>query len=100
MRRIDRLLIQVREAEKLDALQLTVAFIEHDQTSGKWKAVANLWDGVQPPNGRTERIELECDTLEEAQEAVDGVNRVHAPTGKRAKAGAAPVVITNTGLED
>jgi len=93
MRRVDRLLLKIREAERLDALHLSVAFIERKEEGGSWTVIADLWDGV--PSGRTQRLTMECDTLEEAQKAVDEIEEVHTPTGKRANAGASSVCIIN-----
>ena len=42
---------------------------------------ADLWDGKF--GGKTERLTMEFDTLEEAQKAVAEVEAVHTPTGKR-----------------
>ena len=64
MRRVDRLLIKVQEAYRLDALQLSIAFLEKDPVSGKWNAIADLWDGK--PQGETKRLTMVCDTEEEA----------------------------------
>ena len=98
MRRVDRLLIKVQEAYRLDALQLSIAFLEKDPVSGKWNAIADLWDGK--PQGETKRLTMVCDTEEEALVAVDEVNELHQPTGKRAGAGYTPVVIIDDLLQD
>lgn len=74
MRRVDRLLLRVREAERLDAMQVSVCFVE--PSGDKWRAIVDLWDGVEAPNGHTQRLILEAETEEEA---------AHAPTGYRAK---------------
>ena len=100
MRKVDRLLLKVQEAERLDILQRSVAFIEKDPASGKWKAIADLWDGVPYPKGRTQRLVMECDSMEEAQKAVDEVAEAHTPTGKRARSAYTPVVIIDDILED
>ena len=91
MKRVDRLLLQVQNAQRLDALQLSVAFIDKNEQSGKWEAIADLWDGK--PQGETRRLTMVCDTEEEAIAAVDEVNELHQPTGKRASEGYRPVVI-------
>lgn len=41
-----------------------------------------------------------CDTEEEALAAVDEVNELHQPTGKRTGAGYTPVVIIDDLLQD
>lgn len=91
MRRVDRLLLRVREAERLDALQLGVALIGKRTESGKWEVYADLWDGKF--GGKTQRITMEFDTLEEAQNAVAEIEEVHSPTGNRIKAGDGATVI-------
>ena len=83
MRRVDRLLLRVREAERLDAMQVSVCFVE--PSGDKWRAIVDLWDGVEYPKGKTERLVLECETEEEAIAAVHEVEAVHTPTGWRAK---------------
>lgn len=47
MRRVDRLLLRVREAERLDAMQVSVCFVE--PSGDKWRAIVDLWDGVEAP---------------------------------------------------
>ena len=48
MRRVDRLLLRVREAERLDAMQVSVALV---MPSGyKWQAIVDLSDGVDYPS--------------------------------------------------
>lgn len=37
MRRVDRLLLKIQQAERLDALQLAVALIGKRTESGKWE---------------------------------------------------------------
>ena len=83
MRRVDRLLLKVREAERLDAMQVSVCFVE--PSGDKWRAIVDLWDGVEAPNGHTQRLILEADTEEEAVAAIEEVEAAHAPTGYRAK---------------
>ena len=39
MRRVDRLLIKVQEAYRLDALQLSIASLEKDPVSGRERAI-------------------------------------------------------------
>lgn len=40
MRRVDRLLLRVREAERLDAMQVSVCFVE--PSGDKWRAIVDL----------------------------------------------------------
>ena len=77
MRRVDRLLLRVREAERLDAMQVSVCFVE--PSGDKWRAI------VEAPNGHTQRLILEAETEEEAVAAIEEVEAAHAPTGYRAK---------------
>lgn len=81
MRRVDRLLLKIQEAQRLDEMQLAVTLIGKRTESGKWEVYADLWDGEF--GGKTERLTMEFDTLEEAQKAVAEVEAVHTPTGKR-----------------
>ena len=83
MRRVDRLLIKIQQAQRLDDLQVAVALVDH--YGEKWRAIVDLWDGVDYPNGKTERLVLECETEEEAIAAIEEVEAVHTPTGWRAK---------------
>ena len=91
MRRVDRLLLKIQQAERLDALQLAVALIGKRTESGTWEVYADLWDGKF--GGKTQRITMEFDTLEEAQNAVAEIEEVHSPTGNRIKAGDGATVI-------
>lgn len=84
MRRVDRLLIKIQQAQALDAMQVSVAFVE--PSGDKWRAIVDLWDGVDAPSGKTERLILECNTEGEAVAAVEEVKAVHAPTGRRVRA--------------
>ena len=52
---------------------------------------ADLWDGKF--GGKTERLTMEFDTLEEAQKAVAEVEAVHTPTGKRISSASGAVCI-------
>ena len=83
MRRVDRLLLKIQEAERLDAMQVSVCFVE--PAGEKWRAIVDLWDGVERPKGHTQRLILEADTEEEAVKAIEEVEAAHAPTGYRAK---------------
>lgn len=91
MRRVDRLLLKIQQAERLDTLQLAVALIGKRTESGKWEVYADLWDGKF--GDKTQRITMEFDTLEEAQNAVAEIEEVHSPTGNRIKAGDGATVI-------
>lgn len=91
MRRVDRLLLKIQEAQRLDEMQLAVALIGKRTESGKWKVYADLWDGKF--GGKTERLTMEFDTLEEAQKAVAEVEAVHTPTGKRISSASGAVCI-------
>lgn len=83
MRRVDRLLLKVQEAQRLDAMQVFVCFVE--PAGDKWRAIVDLWDGVEAPAGRTQRLILEADTEKEAVASIREVEAAHAPTGYRAK---------------
>ena len=91
MRRVDRLLLKIQEAQRLDEMQLAVALIGKRTESGKWKVYADLWDGKF--GGKTERLTMEFDTLEEAQKAVAEVEAVHTPTRKRISSASGAVCI-------
>lgn len=91
MRRIDRLMLKIQQAERLDELTLAVALIGKRTESGKWEVYADLWDGKT--SGKTQRITMEFDTLEEAQKAVDEIEAAHAPTGQRIRVGEGAVCI-------
>lgn len=83
MRKIDRLLLKVQEAQRLDDMALSVAFIKAEN-NGKWSVIADLWDDVEYPKAKTQRLTMEYDTLEEAEQAVKDLEAVHKPTGRRA----------------
>lgn len=91
MRRVDRLLLKIQDAQRLDEMQLCVAMIGKRTKSGKWEVYADLWDGKTV--GKVERLTMEFDTLEEAKNAVDEIEAVHSPTGKRIKTGDEAVCI-------
>lgn len=82
MRKVDMLLLKVQEAQKLDSMQVATCLVL--PAGDKWQAMIDLWDGVDYPNGRSQRLILETDTKEEALAARDEVKAVHAPTGYRA----------------
>lgn len=91
MRRIDRLLLKIQQAERLNELTLSVVLIGKRTKSGKWEIYADLWDGKT--KGKTQRLTMEFDALEEAQKAVDEIEAVHAPTGQRIRVGNGAVII-------
>lgn len=91
MRRVDRLLIKIQQAEKLDAMQVSVCFVQ--PRGDKWEAVVDLWDGVDYPRGKTERLILEADTQEDALAAIAEVEAAHTPTGRRAKTADSVIII-------
>ena len=91
MRRVDRLLLRVREAERLDAMQVSVCFVE--PSGVKWRAIVDLCDGVEAPEGHTQRLILEVETEKEAVAAIKEVEAAHAPTGYRAKALESVVIV-------
>ena len=64
-------------------MQVSVCFVE--PSGDKWRAIVDLWDGVEAPNGHTQRLILEAETEEEAVAAIREVEAAHAPTGYRAK---------------
>lgn len=56
MRRVDRLLLKIQEAQRLDEMQLAVSLIGKRTESGKWEVYADLWDGKF--GGKTERLTM------------------------------------------
>ena len=91
MRRVDRLLLKVQEAQRLDAMQVSVCFVQ--PAGDKWQAIVDLWDGEEYPKGHTERLILEADTEEDAVAAIAEVEAAHAPTGYRAKTTESVIII-------
>lgn len=91
MRRVDALLLKVQQAERLDDMQVSVCIVRHP--GEKWEAIVDLWNGVDYPRGRSQRLILETDTEEEALAAIEEVKAAHAPTGHRASAIADPSII-------
>lgn len=94
MRKVDRLLLKIQEAKRLDDMALSVALI-NAESNGKWSVIADLWDGVEYPRGKSQRLTMEYDTLEEAEQAVKDIEAVHKPTGRRAAKVPDAVVIIN-----
>ena len=91
MRRVDRLLIKIQDAQRIDAMQLCTALIGQKTETGEWEVYADLWDGRE--GGKTERLTMKFDTLEEAKNAVHEIEEAHKPTGKRARTGSEAVCI-------
>ena len=89
MRRVDRLLLKVQEAQRLDAMQVSVCFVQ--PAGDKWQAIVDLWDGEEYPKGHTERLILE----EDAVAAIAEVEAAHAPTGYRAKTTESVIIIND-----
>lgn len=83
MRRVDRLLIKVKEAQRLDDMQVSICFVK--RAGEKWQAIVDLWDGKEPPKGRTQRLIMEEDTESAALAAIKEVEAAHTPTGYKAK---------------
>lgn len=93
MRRVDRLLLKVQEAQRLDAMQVSVCFVQ--PAGDKWQAIVDLWDGKEYPKGHTERLILEADTEKDAVAAIAEVEAAHAPTGYRAKITESVIIIND-----
>lgn len=94
MRKIDRLLLQIREAQRLDDLTVANALIgQRNPPEGSWEVYVDLWDGKY--GGKTERLTMECNSQEEALKAVKDVEEVHKPTGRKARiaSGDAPIFL-------
>lgn len=83
MKRIDRLLLKIQEAQRLDAMQVSVCLVE--RSGEKWQAIVDLWDGVEAPKGHTQRLILEANTKEEAVAAIEEIEAAHTPMGYRVK---------------
>ena len=92
MRRIDRLLIKIQEAQRLDAESLCYAAIgkacyneepEDSPNYNKWMVAAYISKGREPGSG-TMLDFLYFDTKAEAIAAAHEIESVHAPSGKRA----------------
>lgn len=93
MRRIDRLLIKIQEAQRLDKEGLLYAlidkacFLEEPEDSpnyDKWAVAAYISNGKEPGSG-TMLDTMYFDTKDEAIAAAREIEEVHAPTGNRAK---------------
>ena len=92
MRRIDRLLIKIQEAQRLDSESLCYALItkacyveepEDSPNYNKWAVAAYISKGKEPGSG-TMLDTLYFNTRAEAEAAAREIESVHAPTGKRA----------------
>jgi len=95
MKRIDKVMIQLEREQHKDDLQLSIAFIHY--RDGKYYVTADLWDGVEAPRGRTERLTSCYDTEEEAEAAIEEIREAHKPI--RGKKALEPVIITLTPRE-
>lgn len=93
MRKVDRLLIKIQEAQRLDELTLCYALVspasfldepEDSPNYNKWAVVAYLNRGGMDSNGELLDT-LYFDTKAEAMKAAKEIEAVHAPTGRRAK---------------
>lgn len=93
MRRIDRLLLKIQEAQRLDELTLCYALVmpaslleepEDSPNYNKWGVVAYLNRGGMDSNGELLDT-IYFDTQAEAMKAAQEIEAVHAPTGKRVK---------------
>ena len=91
MKRVDRLLFKIQELERLDDMQLCVAIVGFNADTQKWQAIADLWDGV--PGGRMQRLTMEYDSQEEAVKAVNEIEEIHRPSGRKAKTDGAVVIV-------
>ena len=93
MRKVDRLLLKIREAQRIDELTLCHAMVvpapfaelgitEGDPNYNKWVVQAYLNKSWGDSNG--EMLEpLFYDTKAEAMKAAEEIEAVHAPTGGR-----------------
>lgn len=79
--RINRLLVQIQEAQQLDNKSLMGAIVGQNTETGKWEVIADLMDEA----GKVERIISEHDTKEAAVLELEGIDAAHAPTGKKVK---------------
>ena len=81
MQRVDRLYIQVRRAYGVFEKQVNTAFIEPIEGGG-WRSITDLWDGKEGSYNKAEdRVISDHSTKEEAIEAVEALEEVHAPHG-------------------
>lgn len=94
MKKVDRLLMKARDAQRTDDLQVGVCLVEK-QDGGEWETFINLWND----NHESEQIVLTTDTMEEAMAAIDRVKSEHIPVGRYSKV-RKPVIIINDGLID
>ena len=94
MKKVDRLLMKARDAQRTDDLQVGVCLVEK-QDGGEWETFINLWND----NHESEQIVLTTDTMEEAMAAIDRVKSEHIPVGRYSKV-RQPVIIINDGLKD
>ena len=94
MKKVDRLLMKARDAQRTDDLQVGVCLVEK-QDGGEWETFINLWND----NHESEQIVLTTDTMEEAMAAIDRVKSEHISVGRYSKV-RQPVIIINDGLKD
>lgn len=94
MKKVDRLLMKARDAQRTDDLQVGVCLVEK-QDGGEWETFINLWND----NHESEQIVLTTDTMEEAMAAIDRVKSEHIPVGRYSEV-RQPVIIINDGLKD
>ena len=93
MRKIDRLLLKVQEAQRLDedvfcyAMVMPASLMEEPADSpnyNKWETLVYLNKGTFGSDG-TMLDALYFDTKEEAMKAAEEIEAVHSPTGNRIK---------------
>lgn len=85
------MILKAQKAQRTDALQVSACLVE--PVHNGWQAIVDLWDGVAPPNGRTERIVMSSGTQEEAIAAIEKVQSEHAPVGYKAKQRRSTIII-------
>lgn len=88
MKKVDRLLMKVRESQHSGDLQVGVCLVEQ-QDGGAWQSIINLWSDT----GESERLVVNADTIEDAMAAVDKAQTEHAPTERRSKTRGSVVLI-------
>ena len=84
MKRVDRLTIQVKRAYGQFDKQLFLAIIDYvaeGEYKGKWRARADLWDGKEGSHKPEDTIYSYHDSIDEAIDAIEAVEEVHAPRG-------------------
>lgn len=81
MRRIDRLLLKIQEAQRLEATHVRGAIVGFNQERGKWQMLVDLVGGKG--SMEYERLDMDFESKEAALQGLEELERVHAPTGKR-----------------